>query len=55
MYIIEVKVNLSKETFPTPIRTAYSYWPLKPVFLPTLLTTAANDQFSSSFAIALPV
>jgi hypothetical protein len=37
MYIIEVKVNLSKETFPTPIRTAYSYWPLKPVFLPTPL------------------
>jgi hypothetical protein len=33
-YIIKMKVNVSKETFPTP---TYSYWPLKPLFLPTPL------------------
>jgi hypothetical protein len=63
-YIIKVKVNFSKETFPTPIRIGLSsLFSCQPLFLLKMqvllqcnaLATAANDQFSFSFAIALAV
>jgi hypothetical protein len=63
-YIIKVKVNFSKETFPTPIRIGLSsLFSCQPFFILKMqvllqcnsLATAANDQFSSSFAIALAV
>jgi hypothetical protein len=59
-----VKVNFSKETFPTPIRNGLSsLFSCQPLFILKMqvllqcnsLATAANDQFSSSFAIALAV
>jgi hypothetical protein len=59
-----MKVNFSKETFPTPIRiglsTLFSCQQLFMLKMQVLLecnslATAANDQFSSSFAIALAV
>jgi hypothetical protein len=59
-----VKVNFSKETFPTPIRIGLSsLFSCQPLFILKMqvllqcnsLATAANDQFSSSFAIALAV
>jgi hypothetical protein len=63
-YIIKVKVNFSKETLPTPIRIGLSsLFSCQPLFILKMqvllkcnsLATAANDQFSSSFAIALAV
>jgi hypothetical protein len=63
-YIIKVKVNFSKETFPTRIRIGLFFcqrlFILKMQVLQVLLqcnslAREANDQFSSSFAIALAV
>jgi hypothetical protein len=63
-YIIQVKVNFSKETFPTPIRIGVSslfscqrlfILKMRVLLQCNFLATAANDQFSSSFAIALAV
>jgi hypothetical protein len=59
-----MKVNFSKETFPTPIRIGLSsLFSCQPLFILEMqvllqcnsLATAANDQFSTSFAIALTV
>jgi hypothetical protein len=59
-----VKVNFSKETFPTPIRIGLaSLFFCQRLFILKMqvllqcnsLATEANDQFSSSFAIALAV
>jgi hypothetical protein len=65
-YIIKVKVKFSKETFPipTPIRIGLSsLYSCQPLFILKMqvllqcnsLATADNDQFSSSFSIALAV
>jgi hypothetical protein len=49
---VYVKVNFSKETFPT----TYSYWPLKPVFLPTPLyiedASLTAQQPTTNFLLA---
>jgi hypothetical protein len=59
-----MKVNFSKETFPTPIRVGLSsLFSCQQLFILKMqvllqcnsLATAANDQFSSSFAKALAV
>jgi hypothetical protein len=59
-----MKVNFSKETFATPIRIGLSsLFSCQRLFILKMqvllqynfLATAANDQFSSSFAIALAV
>jgi hypothetical protein len=59
-----MKVNVSKETFPTPIRIGLSsLFSCQRLFVLKMqvllqcnsLATAANDQFSSSFAIALVI
>jgi hypothetical protein len=59
-----MNVNFSKETSPTPIRiglsSLFSYQQLFILKMQDLLqcnslATAANDQFSSSFSIALAV
>jgi hypothetical protein len=55
-----MKVNFSKETFPTPIRIGLSsLFSCQPLFILKMqcnsLAIAANDQFSFSFAIALDV
>jgi hypothetical protein len=59
-----MKVNVSKETFPTPIRIGLSnLFSCQRLFILKMqvllqcnsLATAANDQFSSSFAIALAI
>jgi hypothetical protein len=59
-----MKVNVSKETFPTPIRIGLSsLFSCQRLFILKMqvllqcnsLATATNDQFSSSFAIALAI
>jgi hypothetical protein len=59
-----MKVNFSKETFPTPIRIGLSslfscqqlfIFKMEVLLQCNSLATAANDQFSSSFSIALAV
>jgi hypothetical protein len=59
-----MKVNFSKETFPTPIRIGLSsLFSCQQLFILKMqvllqcnsLATAANDQFSSSLAIALGI
>jgi hypothetical protein len=59
-----MKVNVSKETFPTPIGIGLSsLFSCQRLFILKMqvllqcnsLAIAANDQFSSSFAIALAV
>jgi hypothetical protein len=59
-----MKVKFSKETFPTPIRISLSsLFSCQQLFILKMqvllqcnsLATAANDQVSSSFAIALAV
>jgi hypothetical protein len=59
-----MKVNVSKETFPPPIRIGpSSLFSCQRLFILKMqvllqcnsLATAANDQFSSSFAIALAI
>jgi hypothetical protein len=59
-----MKVNVSKENFPPPIRIGLSsLFSCQRLFILKMqvllqcnsLATAANDQFSSSFAIALAI
>jgi hypothetical protein len=59
-----MKVNFSKETFPTPIRIGLSsLFSCQQLFILKMqvllqcnsLATAANDQFSSRVSIALAV
>jgi hypothetical protein len=59
-----MKGNFSKETFPTPIRIGLSsLFSCQQLFILKMqvllqcnsLATAANDQFSSRFSIALAV
>jgi hypothetical protein len=59
-----MKVNFSKEIFPTPIRIGLSsLFSCQQLFILKMqvllqcnsLATAANDQFSSTFSIALAV
>jgi hypothetical protein len=59
-----MKVNFSKEIFPTPIRIGLSsLFSCQQLFILKMqvllqcnsVATAANDQFSSSFSIALAV
>jgi hypothetical protein len=62
--LVSCQTSFSKETFLTPIRIGLSsLFSCQPLFILKMqvllqcnsLATAANDQFSSSFAIALSV